>query len=58
MIYQFSACSLQVIIESNIQPGIPPIPILPTVMFQLDKVEVHELKPKMLTKDKGGLVWR
>ena len=28
-IYQFSACSLQVIIESNIQPGIPPIPILP-----------------------------
>ena len=29
-IYQFSAHSLQVIIESNIQPGIPPIPILPT----------------------------
>ena len=28
------------------------------VMVQLDKVEVCELKPKMLTKDKGGLVWR
>ena len=26
------------------------------VMVQLDKVEVHELKPKMLTKDKGSLV--
>ena len=28
------------------------------VMVQLDKVEIHELKPKMLTKDEGGLVWR
>ena len=28
------------------------------VMVQLDKVEVCELKPKMLTKDEGGLVWR
>ena len=26
------------------------------VMVQLDKVEVCELKPKMLTKDKGSLV--
>ena len=29
-----------------------------SVTVQLDKAEVHELKPKMLTKDKGGLVWR
>ena len=28
------------------------------VVVQLDKVEVHELKPKMLAKDEGGLVWR
>ena len=28
------------------------------VMVQLCKVEVCELKPKMLTKDEGGLVWR
>ena len=28
------------------------------VVVQLDKVEVHELKPKMLSKDEGGLVWR
>ena len=26
------------------------------VTVQLDKVEVHELKPKKLTKDKGVLV--
>ena len=26
------------------------------VTVQLDKVEVHELKPKMLTKEEGGLV--
>ena len=29
-----------------------------SVTVQLNKVEVHELKPKVLTKDKGGLVWR
>ena len=28
------------------------------VMVQLNKVEVHELKPEVLTKDEGGLVWR
>ena len=32
-------------------------PELISVMVQLDKVEVHELKPKVLTKDEGGLVW-
>ena len=26
------------------------------VMVQPDKVEIHELKPKMLTKDKGVLI--
>ena len=26
------------------------------VTVQLDKVEVHELKPKVLTKDEGSLV--
>ena len=26
------------------------------VTVQLDKVEVHELKPKMLTKDEGVLI--
>ena len=29
-----------------------------SVMVQLDEVEVHELKYKMLTKDEDGLVWR
>ena len=29
-----------------------------SVTVQLNKVEVHELKPEVLTKDKGGLVWR
>ena len=28
------------------------------VMVQLDKVEICELKPKVLPKDEGGLVWR
>ena len=28
------------------------------VTVQLDKVEICELKPKVLTKDEGGLVWR
>ena len=28
------------------------------VMVQLNEVKVHELKPKMLTKDKSGLVRR
>ena len=32
--------------------------IMDVVMVQPDKVEVCELKPKMLTKDKGDLVWR
>ena len=34
------------------------ITMLLSVTVQLNKVEVHELKPNMLTKDKGGLVWR
>ena len=29
-----------------------------SVTVQLDKVEVCELKPRVLTEDKGGLVWR
>ena len=28
------------------------------VMVQLNKVEVCELKPKVLTKDEGDLVWK
>ena len=28
------------------------------VTVQLDKVEIHELRPKVLTEDKGGPVWR
>ena len=30
--------------------------LLGPVTVQLDKVEVHELKPKMLTKDEGVLI--
>ena len=28
------------------------------VTVQLDKVEIHELRPDMLAGDEGGLVWR
>ena len=28
------------------------------VTVQLNKVEIHGLRPKVLTEDKGGLVWR
>ena len=28
------------------------------VTVQLDKIEIHELRPKVLTEDEGDLVWR
>ena len=28
------------------------------VTVQVNKVEIHEVRPKVLTEDKGGLVWR